>query len=40
MRYDTIDTIYYILHPIYSGVEPNCHDIARSACRVAHSSES
>ena len=25
------DTIYYTLYPMYSGVAPNCHALARSA---------
>ena len=34
------DTIYYTLYPMYSGVAPNRHGIARSACSMAHTYES
>ena len=34
------DTIYYTLYPMYSGVAPNCHALARSACKMAHTYES
>ena len=34
------DTIYYTLYPMYSGVAPNSHGLARSACRIAHTYES
>ena len=34
------DTIYYTLYPMYSGVAPNCHALARSTCKMAHTYES
>ena len=34
------DTVYYTLYPMYSGVAPNSHGLARSACRFAHTYQS
>ena len=34
------DTLYYTPYPMYSGVAPDCHALARSACKMAHTYES